>query len=135
MSFSKAVFTLLAGVLATNVAMAVPASVAQPATPKRFPVHLVSSVANTSEVTLRYYTPRPREQFCVAFAGVRVDLGPGWKHMPQCLTSDQYGAATVYLSARGRGTLIVSIVLPEGETHSDTLQLGEMRDKASREGL
>lgn len=124
-------FAVLAGFAGQTVA----ASGESAASAPRFPVHLVSSSAKSSgSLTLRYFTPRPREQFCLAYAGVDVGLGPGWQHGPRCVTSDQYGSYTATLPIEGRGTVIVSIVLPDGTTHSDTLQMGALLDKERPRG-
>jgi len=132
MKHLKALLALFASTLAMSAALAgtTPVENAQPTL--RVPVYLVSSTVGSTAVLLQYYTPRPREQFCVAYTGVRVDIGAAWQHMPQCVTSDQYGAASVRLLASGEGTLVVSVVLPEGETRSDVLQLGALRKNSPR---
>lgn len=122
-----AALLLAAAILAPAGAVAEPAAKAQRG--PVFPMHLVSSTVDRGAVTLRYYSLKQWQPFCLVYAGVDMKFGDRWDRPQKCLSADSNGLATVTIRAEGRGPLIVSVVLPSGEVRSDVIDVAKFRSE------
>lgn len=90
-------------------------------------MHLVASSADRGSVTVRYYSLKPWQPFCLVYAGLNMKFGPRYTNPQQCMSADSYGNATLTFMAEGPGPLIVSVILPTGDVMSNTLDLEKLR--------
>lgn len=116
-----------------SAAVLAPARAGTEATPTArvpaFPMHLVASSADRGSVTVRYYSLKPWQPFCLVYAGLNMKFGPRYVNPQQCTSADSYGNATLTIMAEGPGPLIVSVILPTGEANSNVLDLEKLRSK------
>lgn len=120
--------------LLLSAAVLAPAQAGTEAAPKparvpAFPMHLVASSADQGSVTVRYYSLKPWQPFCLVYAGLHMKFGPRYVNPQQCTSADSYGNATLTFMAQGPGPLIVSVILPTGEASSNVLDLEKLRAK------